>query len=166
MLAVQLYPTLCDPTDWPTRLLCPWDSPGKSTEVSCYSQGIFPTQGLNPGLLHCRQVLYLLTTTREKPEMYPLIASTILSWLILEIVIKANKTKPRSTKLKDFWLLWRSGKKVTYNFVGKLFKHQIICRTSRTLPNSHARESVGQNKTGHPEGLCVLCVLVCCITSL
>ena len=102
VLAVQPYPTLCGPTDWPTRLLCPWDSPGKSTEVSCFSQGIFPTQGLNPSLLHCRQVLYLLTTIREKPEMDSLIALTVVSWLILEISIKASKTKHRSTKLKDF----------------------------------------------------------------
>ena len=34
--------------------LCPWDSPGKSTRVGCNAllQGIFPTQGLNPSLLH------------------------------------------------------------------------------------------------------------------
>ena len=43
----------------PTRVLCPWDSPGKSTGVACYFllQGIFPTQGSNPGLPHCRQTL-------------------------------------------------------------------------------------------------------------
>ena len=36
------------------------DSLGKNTGVSCHSllQGIFPTWGLNPGLLHCRQILY------------------------------------------------------------------------------------------------------------
>ena len=46
----------------PTRLLCPWDFPGKDTGVGCYFllQGIFPTQGSNMGLLHCRQILYLL----------------------------------------------------------------------------------------------------------
>ena len=38
----------------PTRLRCPWDSPGKNTRVSCHAllQGIFPTQGSNPCLLH------------------------------------------------------------------------------------------------------------------
>ena len=41
----------------PARLLCPWDSPGKSTGVGCYSllQGIFPTQGWNPSLLHWQE---------------------------------------------------------------------------------------------------------------
>ena len=40
----------------PTRLLCSWDIPGKNAGVHCQSplQAIFPTQGLNPGLLHCR----------------------------------------------------------------------------------------------------------------
>ena len=36
-----------------------WDSPGKNTRVGCHFplQGIFPTQELNPGLWHCRQML-------------------------------------------------------------------------------------------------------------
>ena len=43
----------------PARLLCPWDFPGKNTGVGCHFllQGIFLTQGSNPGLLHCRQIL-------------------------------------------------------------------------------------------------------------
>ena len=47
-------------TPWTvTRLLCPWGFPGKSTGVGCHYllQGIFPTQGSNTGLLHCRQML-------------------------------------------------------------------------------------------------------------
>ena len=44
-------------------LLCPWDSPGKNTGMDCHSllQRIFPTQGSNPGPLHCRQILYHLS---------------------------------------------------------------------------------------------------------
>ena len=39
------------------------DSPGQNTGVGCHSllQGIFPTQGLNLGLLPCRQILYHLS---------------------------------------------------------------------------------------------------------
>ena len=42
-----------------TRLLCPWNSPGKNTGVGCcfLLQGIFPTQGSNPDRRHCRQTL-------------------------------------------------------------------------------------------------------------
>ena len=44
----------------PARLLCPWDSLDKKTGVGGHFllQGIILTQGLNPGLLHCRQILY------------------------------------------------------------------------------------------------------------
>ena len=53
--------TLASP--WTVRLLCSWDSPGKNTGVRCHflPKGIFPNQGLNPGLLHCRQILYKLS---------------------------------------------------------------------------------------------------------
>ena len=39
------------------------DSPGKNTGVGCLAllQGIFPNQGLNPGLPHCRWILYCLS---------------------------------------------------------------------------------------------------------
>ena len=54
-------------TPWPARLLCPWHSPGKNAAVSCHShlQGIFLTQGSNPGLLHCRQILHGLSLLRS-----------------------------------------------------------------------------------------------------
>ena len=44
---------------YPARLLCPWNSPGKNTGVGSRSllQGIFPIQGSNPGLLHCRWII-------------------------------------------------------------------------------------------------------------
>ena len=44
----------------PTKLLCPWDSPGKNTGMGSHFllQGIFMAQGLNPCFLHCRQILY------------------------------------------------------------------------------------------------------------
>ena len=44
------------------RLLCPWNFLAKNTRVSSHFllQEIFPTQGLNLGLLHCRQILYCL----------------------------------------------------------------------------------------------------------
>ena len=39
------------------------DSPGKNTAAGSHAllQGIFPTQGSNPGLLHCRRILYHLS---------------------------------------------------------------------------------------------------------
>ena len=45
---------------WAHKLYSPWNSPGQNTGVGTLSllQRIFPTQGSNPGLLHCRQILY------------------------------------------------------------------------------------------------------------
>ena len=52
--------TLCDPMDW---LCSPWNSLGQNTGVGSLSllQGIFPTQGSNPGLPHCRWIHYQLS---------------------------------------------------------------------------------------------------------
>ena len=48
---------------WPHGLYSPWNSPDQNTGVGSLSllQGIFPTQGFNPGLPHCRQILYQLS---------------------------------------------------------------------------------------------------------
>ena len=58
MLVAQSCPTLCDDVQY-----SPWNSPGKNTGMGCHAllQGIFPTQGSNPGLPHCRWILYLLS---------------------------------------------------------------------------------------------------------
>ena len=59
----------------PHGLYSPWNSLGQNTEVGSLSllQGIFPTQGLNPGLLHCRQILYQLSH-RGSPRMLEWVA--------------------------------------------------------------------------------------------
>ena len=48
------------PTLWHHGLSSPWNSPGQNTGVGSLSllQGIFPTQGSNPGLPHCWQIFY------------------------------------------------------------------------------------------------------------
>ena len=48
---------------WLHALYSPWNFPGQNTGVGSLSllQGIFPTQGSNPGLLHCRRILYQLS---------------------------------------------------------------------------------------------------------
>ena len=48
---------------YPSGLLCPWNSLGENTGVGCHflHQGIFLIQGLNLGLLDCRQICYHLS---------------------------------------------------------------------------------------------------------
>ena len=59
----QSCPTLCDPKDCslPDSSVH-GDSPGKNSGVGCHAllQGIFPTQGSNPGPPHCRWIPYHL----------------------------------------------------------------------------------------------------------
>ena len=57
-------PTLCNPMDCsPPGPSVHGDSPGKNTGVGCHVllQGIFPSQGWNPGLVDCRWILYQLS---------------------------------------------------------------------------------------------------------
>ena len=70
----------------PARLLCPWNSPGKNTRVGCHSllQGIFPTQGLNLGLLYCRRILYQLSHQGSPCVMR---LNKVLLWELKEINI-------------------------------------------------------------------------------
>ena len=64
VLVSQSCPTLCDPMDYClSGSSVHGDSPRKNTGGGCHAllQGIFPTQRSNPGLLHCRQILYHLS---------------------------------------------------------------------------------------------------------
>ena len=89
--------TLCDPVDC-TRPLGPWDSPGENTGVGCHFllQGIFPTQGLNPGLLNCRQTLYHLNHQGSRNTYFTHFHSlslllTYLSSLLGSGILKSTK---------------------------------------------------------------------------
>ena len=73
VLVTQLCPTLCDPMD------C--THPGSSVHgilqattleqvPISFSRGIFPTQGWNPGVLHCRQIPYHLSHQRSPRGPY------------------------------------------------------------------------------------------------
>ena len=63
-LVAQSCPALCDPMDCsPPGSCVHGDSPSKNTGMGCQAllQGIFPIQGSNPGLPHCRRILYHLS---------------------------------------------------------------------------------------------------------
>ena len=61
-------------------LYSPWNSPSQNTGVGSLSllQGIFPTQGSNPGLLHCRQILHHLSH-KGKPNCHHFDLSFLVS---------------------------------------------------------------------------------------
>ena len=75
-LVAQLFPTFCDRMDYslPGSFVY-GDSPDKNTRVGCnvLLQGIFTAQESNPGLLHCRQILYHLSH-QESPRILKWVA--------------------------------------------------------------------------------------------
>ena len=85
-LVTQLCATLCDPMDYslPGSSVHGYSS-GKNTGMGCHAllHGIFPIQGSNPDLPHCRQILYHLSHQRSLriPEWidYPFSRGDILS---------------------------------------------------------------------------------------
>ena len=100
---VRLFAT---PWTMATRLLRPWDFPGKSTRVGCHVllQGIFPTQGLNPGLLHCRQMLYPLSRLVAQKQTQIILSFLRLHtstefWTLL-LTMRATPFLPRNSCLQ------------------------------------------------------------------
>ena len=91
-----------------TRLLCPWDSPGKSTGVGCHSlfQEIFPTQELNLGLPHCGQILYHLSCMSEpnQDSRYFSVSGVFLSCLPLTFSESMFPALGAAS-----WVLWGQG---------------------------------------------------------
>ena len=85
-LVIQPCPTLCSPMDCsPPGSSVHGDFPSKNTGVGCHAflQGIFPTQGLNPGLLHRRWMLYHLNHQGSPSGPAAAAAKTLQSCLTL-----------------------------------------------------------------------------------
>ena len=80
----------------PDRLLCPWDSPGKNTGGDCHSllQRIFLTQGSNPGLLRCRQILYCFSFREDIPNLEPVHCSN-KPLILLDFICPTRSVSPR-----------------------------------------------------------------------
>ena len=122
-------------TLWPSRLLCPGDLRGKKTGVGCHSllQGIFPTQGLNSGLLHCRQILYHWATW-EALCIYIYKSNKILS------VYKLSSEYICICVLSRIWLFvtpWTVAHQfpLSMEFSGKEYWSGLPCSPPEDLPN-------------------------------
>ena len=126
------------------RLLYTRGAPGKSTGVGHHSllQGIFPTQELSPGLLHCRPILYWLSH-QKSPNIYSLgyvfantwhiqVFKTFVNLMVWQVLIcvmyiqrsngqhpldhRKSKKVPEKYPLLLYWLcqsLWLCGSRQT-----------------------------------------------------
>ena len=104
-LCLTLWPHNCNPPGSSVH----GDSPGKNTRVGCHAllQGIFPTQGWNPGLPHCRQILDHLSH-QGSPR--------ILEWVAYTFATGSSRprNRPRSPALQadsrffTSWAIWEA----------------------------------------------------------
>ena len=102
-LVAQSCPTLCDPMDCsPPGSSVHGNSPGKNTGVGSHVllQRTFPTQGLNPVLLHCRWILYHLNHQGSP---------WILEWVAYPISRRSSQPRNRtriSCIAGRFFFIW------------------------------------------------------------
>jgi len=122
----------------PTRLLSPWDFPGKSTGVGCHFllHRIFPTQGLNPGLPHCRQTLYCLSHQGSP------------TWMQLEIFILSEVGQKKNDVIYTMWChlyveskLWCKWPS-PWNRIMDIENRLVVCRS----PAPAARDSTWRDE--------------------
>ena len=110
---------------WPHGLYSSWNSPGQNTGVGSLSllQGIFPTQALNPGLLHCKPILYQLShkgspRTKERVSFNFMASVTICSGFGAQ-----EKKICHYFQFSPFCLPWSDGTRYhSLNFLNVEFK--------------------------------------------
>ena len=114
---VQLFVTL-----W-TVALCPWDFPGRNTGVGCHLlvQGIFPTQGSNPGLPHCRRILYRLSH-QESPR--------ILEWVAYSSSRRSSQPRNRTRASYVSWIV----KQILHHWATRADKQNCPQLRNTSLP--------------------------------
>ena len=75
------------------RLLCPWDSPDKRMACHFLLQRIFPLPGMNPGLLHCWQILYRLSYRKVLATIVNVNQLVSLSALFMVFLLSNQKER-------------------------------------------------------------------------
>ena len=132
----QSCPTLCDP------MVCSspgssahGDSLGKNTAVGCHFllQGIFPTQGSNPGLPHCRQILDCLSHQgnpwTHTIDIIPVISGIALLWALhmnVHCYMHVNVTSLAKCFLETGLMLFGHKESSQYIHIGKLTERQVF----------------------------------------
>ena len=131
-------------------LYSPWNSSAQNSELGNLSllQGIFATQGSNPGLLHCRQILYQLSH-KETPRVQESQSNSS------RIVVKTTKAIDIGGRSQDGRGIGRGDHFLSYKFMErriewwtKFTKKLLIPSSGHQVPRKAAhclRREVGQN---------------------
>ena len=150
-LVAKLCPTLATPYLQPARLLCPCNSPGKNTGVGCHVllQGIFLNPESNPGLLHCRQILYQLSQSTE----------TLVAWQNAKGLWKKDGMTTSYPLLKtatsssithlQFTTLVSFSKKIEQLTEENFQTPNYLCLFIYCLPTCHYTQSAPTTSKGH-----------------
>ena len=120
----------------PHGLYSPWNSPGRYTGVSSLSllQGIFPTQALNPGLPHCRRILYQLSyqgsaMCLRSPHSDPPYLPNCIEQPQL-VLLKYQSKKPHTPPLSCLCSLLRSQVSVLTHPLFHIFSYPCVFGSS------------------------------------
>ena len=119
---------------WPHGRHSPWDSPGQNTGVGSFFllQGIFPTQGSNPGLPRCKQIIYHLSH-KGSPRILEWVAypfSSGSSWPGIELGSPAMQVDSLPTEI---WGIWKEPGKYT---IRVFFLKKVLEATLRSTTKS------------------------------
>ena len=143
---------------------CPWNSPGQKTGVGslCLLQGIFPTQGSNPDLPHCRQILCQLSyqgslTVGIGGTYLNLIKSIIKDKPTTANIIRSDQSLSRVRLFATPWIAARqasltntnswSSLRLTSNKSVMPSSHLILCHPLLLLPPSPPSIRVFSNES-------------------
>ena len=116
----------------PASLFCLWDSPGKNTGVDCHFllQGIFLTQGWNPGLPHCMQILYRLSH-KGSPDSKVGVCQVGKGILDRGICPKAE--------VRNTWCIWSKSDGISRSSVWKVILFDSSGHTELSKVESHMK---------------------------
>ena len=138
-LVTQSYLTLCDPMDCsPPGSSVHRDSPGKNTGMGCHTllQGIFPTEGLNQGLLHYRRILYHLSCQGSPLDtMYVLNFKIFMSLLPHEFFTYCASVQSLS-RVQLFATPWIAARQASLSITNSWSSPKLLSIES-VMPSSH-----------------------------
>ena len=151
LLHTEMWKSLSRIQLWPHGPYSPWNSPGQNTGVGSLSlpQGIFPTQGSNIGLLHCRWILHQLSHKgsprilewvaypfsrgssqhRNRTRVSCIASGFFTNWAMREALLRYDGC-PKENHISSCWhCLWISLFNRTPFLLGTMI-HQINCGSS------------------------------------
>ena len=132
-------------TPW---IYSPWNSPGQNTGVGSLSllQGVFPTQGSNPGLPNCRQILYQLSH-KGSPR--------ILEWVTIPSPadLPNPETELGSPALQADSLPTELSGKPMSSYTSYLFDSSTLCNSAHRLILSWTSEGSSSSFQWHDDEL-------------